>query len=94
MAAALLLTSFRRELLMLPDDELGHWAAAVRSQPAVRWLRERLAAAEGGGPRSPVQWCGLLEGPGVAPEAEPLVSASSSRLTRARSQAARIRSVQ
>jgi poly(A) polymerase len=38
-------------------------------------LRERLAAAEGGGPRSPVQWCGLLEGPGVAPEAVALALA-------------------
>lgn len=42
--AALLLTSFRRELLSSDLEELGSWAVAVRTQPVVRWLRERLVA--------------------------------------------------
>ena len=37
--AALARMSFRRELLVLPHDELGRWAAAVRTQPEVAWLR-------------------------------------------------------
>lgn len=37
--AALLRLSFRRELLVLPQGELGRWAAAIRTQPEVAWLR-------------------------------------------------------
>ena len=42
--AALVLSAFRREVLSLPDPELGRWAVAVRMQPHVRWIRERMAA--------------------------------------------------
>ena len=42
--AALLLSSFRRELLFWPDDRLGPWTAAIRTQPEVRWLRSALKA--------------------------------------------------
>ena len=44
LAAALVLSSFRREVLSLPDAELGRWAVAVRTQPHVRWAREALVA--------------------------------------------------
>jgi hypothetical protein len=40
--AVLLLTSFRREALWLPEAELGRWALAVRSLEAVRWARAAL----------------------------------------------------
>lgn len=40
----LLQTSFRREALSLPDDQLGRWALALRTLPYVRWARERLVA--------------------------------------------------
>jgi hypothetical protein len=40
--AALVLTSFRRDAIALPEDALGRWAPAVRTIPAVRWMRERL----------------------------------------------------
>lgn len=42
--AALVLTAFRREALVLPEAGLGRWAPAVRTQPAVRWAREHLVA--------------------------------------------------
>jgi len=42
--AGLVLCAFRREVLSLPDAELGRWAVAVRLQPHVRWVRERLVA--------------------------------------------------
>jgi hypothetical protein len=42
--AALVLSAFRREVLSFPDPELGRWAVAVRMQPHVRWVRERLVA--------------------------------------------------
>ncbi len=42
--AVLLLTSFRREALSLPDDELGRWAVAVRTSAAVRAARSALVA--------------------------------------------------
>jgi len=42
--AALLLVSFRRDLLALPEPELGRWAAAIRTQPDVAWLRSVLHA--------------------------------------------------
>lgn len=42
--AALVQTAFRRDALALPDAELGRWAVAVRTQPVVRWARERLVA--------------------------------------------------
>jgi hypothetical protein len=42
--AALILSAFRREVLSLPDAELGRWAVAVRMQPHVQWMRERLVA--------------------------------------------------
>ena len=41
---ALLLTSFRREAVSLPDDRLGRWALAVRTVPQVSWLRSALVA--------------------------------------------------
>jgi hypothetical protein len=42
--AVLLLTSFRREALYLPDDQLGRWALAVRTLEVVRWARGALVA--------------------------------------------------
>ena len=42
--AALILSAFRREVMSLPDAELGRWAVAVRMQPQVQWMRERLVA--------------------------------------------------
>jgi hypothetical protein len=42
--AALLLTSFRREALFLPEDRLGRWSTAVRLLPVVRWARGALVA--------------------------------------------------
>ncbi len=42
--AVLLLTSFRREALFLPDDQLGRWAVAARVWPAVREARGALVA--------------------------------------------------
>jgi len=42
--AVLLLTSFRREALFFPEDQLARWAVAVRMLPVVRWAREALAA--------------------------------------------------
>jgi len=42
--AALLAVSFRRELLALPAEELGRWAAAIRTQPEAAWLRSVLQA--------------------------------------------------
>ena len=40
----LLLTSFRREALFLPDEQLGRWAVAARVWPAVREARSALVA--------------------------------------------------
>ena len=40
--AVLLLTAFRREVLSLPQDQLGRWAVAVRTWPAVQWARDAL----------------------------------------------------
>ncbi|MBW3602194.1 MAG: hypothetical protein KY434_05785 [Actinobacteria bacterium] len=42
--AVLLLTSFRREALSLPEERLGRWALAVRLLEHVRWARAALAA--------------------------------------------------
>lgn len=42
--AALLLTSFRREAISLPEAELGRWAVAVRCLEVVRWARQALVA--------------------------------------------------
>ena len=42
--AAMILGSYRREVLSFPDAELGRWAVAVRTQPHVRWARERMVA--------------------------------------------------
>jgi hypothetical protein len=42
--AALLLTSFRREAISLPEDQLGRWTLAVRTLEIVRWARSALAA--------------------------------------------------
>lgn len=42
--AALILSAFRREVMSLPDAELGRWAVAVRMQPQVQWMRQRLVA--------------------------------------------------
>jgi hypothetical protein len=39
---ALLLTSFRREALYLPEEELGRWAVAARTLDIVRWARDAL----------------------------------------------------
>lgn len=41
---ALLLTSFRREAISLPADQLGRWALAVRTLEVVQWARQALAA--------------------------------------------------
>lgn len=41
--AALVLTSFRRDAIALPEESLGRWAPAVRTMPAVRWMRDHLA---------------------------------------------------
>jgi hypothetical protein len=40
----LLLTSFRRDALHLPEDRLGRWALAVRTLEVVRWARAALVA--------------------------------------------------
>ena len=40
----LLLTSFRREALYLPEGELGRWSVAVRMLEEVRWARAALRA--------------------------------------------------
>jgi hypothetical protein len=42
--AALVVTAFRREALFLPDDRLGRWAVAVRTNEVVQWARGALAA--------------------------------------------------
>lgn len=42
--AALLTCSFRREVLFLPETELGPWAAALRTENEVAWLRSALRA--------------------------------------------------
>jgi hypothetical protein len=42
--AALLLMSFRREAISLPDEQLGRWALAVRRLEVVRWARAALVA--------------------------------------------------
>lgn len=42
--AVLLLTSFRREALSLPQEQLGRWAVAVRTWPAVQAARAALVA--------------------------------------------------
>ena len=42
--AVLVLTTFRREVYSLADDELGRWATAVRVLEPVRWMRGALAA--------------------------------------------------
>lgn len=41
---ALLLTSFRREAISLPEPELGRWAVAARTLEVVRWARAALVA--------------------------------------------------
>ncbi len=41
---ALILTSFRREVLSLDVGELGPSVVAVRTTPAVRWLRSQMTA--------------------------------------------------
>ncbi len=41
---ALILTSFRREALYLPENRLGRWSLAARTLPAVRWARSVFAA--------------------------------------------------
>ncbi|HTN80096.1 MAG TPA: hypothetical protein VMK16_10520, partial [Acidimicrobiales bacterium] len=40
--AVLVLTTFRREVYSLPDEQLGRWATAVRVLEPVRWLRGAL----------------------------------------------------
>jgi hypothetical protein len=40
--AVLLLTSFRREAISFPEDQLGRWAVAVRLLEIVRWARAAL----------------------------------------------------
>ncbi len=50
LSAALLLSAFRREVFSLPDDQLGRWAVAVRTQPHVAWARDRLVARVVHGP--------------------------------------------
>jgi hypothetical protein len=42
--AVLLLTSFRREALWLPEERLDRWALAVRTLGVVRWARSALVA--------------------------------------------------
>lgn len=42
--AVLVLTSFRREAIFLPDEQLGRWAVAARVWPAVREARASLCA--------------------------------------------------
>jgi hypothetical protein len=41
---ALLLTSFRREALYLPEAALGRWSLAARTLPVVQWARSVFAA--------------------------------------------------
>jgi hypothetical protein len=41
---ALLLTSFRREALFLPEEKLGRWSVAVRLLEIVRWARGALVS--------------------------------------------------
>jgi hypothetical protein len=40
--AVLLLTSFRREAISFPEDQLGRWAVAVRLLELLRWARAAL----------------------------------------------------
>jgi hypothetical protein len=40
----LLLTSFRREAISFPEDQLGRWAVAVRTLDIVQWARRALVA--------------------------------------------------
>jgi len=42
--AVLVLTSFRREAIFLPEAQLGRWAVAARVWPAVREARAALSA--------------------------------------------------
>lgn len=42
--AVLVLTGFRREAVFLPDDQLGRWAVAARTWPAVREARRSLVS--------------------------------------------------
>jgi hypothetical protein len=42
--AVLVLTSFRREAIFLPEEQLGRWAVAARVWPAVREARAALSA--------------------------------------------------
>lgn len=42
--AALVVASFRRDVIALPEEQLGRWAVAVRTSPIVRGLRESLVA--------------------------------------------------
>lgn len=42
--AVLILTGFRRDVLALPEPELGRWAVAVRTSPHVQWARSALVA--------------------------------------------------
>lgn len=42
--AVLLLTTFRREAIFLPEVDLGRWAPAVRCLEPVRWARAALRA--------------------------------------------------
>jgi hypothetical protein len=44
MNAVLLLTSFRREAISFPEDQLGRWALAVRTLDVVKWARAALVA--------------------------------------------------
>jgi hypothetical protein len=41
---ALLLTSFRREALYLPEASLGRWSLAARTLPVVQWARSVFSA--------------------------------------------------
>lgn len=42
--AALVAACFRRDVIALPEDQLGRWAVAVRASPIVRELRNSLVA--------------------------------------------------
>lgn len=41
---ALIMISFRREVLYLAEDKLGRWSLAVRTLPVVRWARSVYSA--------------------------------------------------
>jgi hypothetical protein len=41
---ALIMTSFRREVLYLAENQLGRWSLAVRTLPVVRWARSVFSA--------------------------------------------------